>query len=127
MFKRKNTEENTAKAHYSARDISIISSSAKISGSINTDGSIRVDGKVEGSVLAEGNMILGNAGEIDGDVKGIVVNIGGKINGSVNASEKVVLESTSSVKGDITCKVLVIEPGAFFNGKSNMEEDSSKE
>ena len=103
-----------------SHDLSIIGSSVRITGDIVTSGSIRVDGKVEGNVTAEGNMILGDSGEIKGNVKGKSVSLGGKVEGLVIGLEKVTLEAKSSLLGDITSKTLVIEPGAFFNGKSNM-------
>jgi cytoskeletal protein CcmA (bactofilin family) len=101
-------------------DLSLIGSSVKVTGSITTSGSIRVDGKVDGDVLAEGDLILGEGGEINGNVKGRAVNLGGKITGSVDASEKITLEAKCSLNGNISSRVLVIEPGAVFNGKSSM-------
>ena len=119
MFKK--IKENVSKpGHAVTGDLSIIGASVKVSGNIVTSGSIRIDGKVDGNVFADGNMILGDGGEIKGDVKGKSVSLGGKITGSVKAAERVTLESKCSLEGDIASRVLVIEPGAFFNGKSSM-------
>jgi len=119
LFK-KNVDKASKPTHTSAGDLSIIGASVRVSGDITTSGSIRVDGKVDGSVLAEGNMILGDSGEINGNVKGKSVSLGGKVRGSVNALDRVTLESKCSLNGDINARVLVIEPGAVFNGKSSM-------
>ena len=123
MFKKKN-EKIPKIVNHVTNDISIIGASVTVSGNITTTGSIRVDGKVEGSVLAEGNLILGESGEIKGDVKGNSVNLGGKVQGSVNASDRVTLEAKCSLNGDINAKILVIEPGAVFNGRSSMGTNS---
>ena len=52
--------------------------------------------------------------------------IGGKVNGSVNAKDKLVLESKANLKGDLITKILVIEAGAKFEGKSSMGSDSKE-
>lgn len=116
----KNKDKTAKPNHTATADLSIIGASVKVSGDITTSGSIRVDGKVDGSVLAEGNMILGSTGEINGNVKGKSVSLGGKVKGSVNAAERVTLEAKCSLNGDISSRILVIEPGAVFNGKSSM-------
>jgi len=57
---------------------------------------------------------------INGEIVANIVTIGGKVVGTVNAKEKLVLETKCVLKGDIITKVLVIEAGAKFDGKSNM-------
>jgi cytoskeletal protein CcmA (bactofilin family) len=43
--------------------------------------------------------------------------------GTVTAVEKIVLESKSVLKGDLIAKVLVVEPGAVFDGKCSMSSE----
>jgi len=106
----------------SMEDITIISSGVKIEGKVTSNGSIRVDGALQGDLSAKGNVTVGEQGDINGQINANVVNIGGKVVGTVNAKEKLVLESKSSLKGDIISKILVIEAGAKFDGKSSMGE-----
>jgi cytoskeletal protein CcmA (bactofilin family) len=121
LFSRKKVKSSISSyAHLDNNDLSIVGTSVKITGDIVTSGSIRIDGKVQGNVLAEGNLILGNNGEINGNISGGSINLGGKVNGSVNAVDNVTLESDCSLNGDITSRILIIESGAFFNGKSKM-------
>jgi len=103
-------------------DISIISRGVVIEGKISSDGNIRIEGIVRGDLIAKGNVSIGESGEIFGNIKGEVINIGGKVNGSVNANEKLLLESNAQLKGDIVTKLLIIESGAKFDGKSSMAE-----
>lgn len=103
-------------------DISIISRGVVIEGKISSDGNIRIEGIVRGDLIAKGNVSIGESGEIFGNIKGVVINIGGKVNGSVNANEKLLLESNAQLKGDIVTKLLIIESGAKFDGKSSMAE-----
>ena len=101
-------------------DITIISNGVKVEGKVESTGSIRVDGSLKGDLNAKGNVTVGELGNINGEIVANIVTIGGKVVGTVNAKEKLVLETKCVLKGDIITKVLVIEAGAKFDGKSNM-------
>lgn len=101
-------------------DITIISSGVKVEGTLSSNGSIRLDGIIKGDINCEGNVTIGDHGEVSGKVNGSSITIGGKVDGTVNAKEKLVLESKADLKGDVFTKILVVEAGARFDGKSNM-------
>ena len=105
----------------STEDITLISNGVKLEGKITSGGSIRVDGTIQGDVVSQGNVTVGEHGDVNGQINADVIAIGGKVVGSVNAKEKLVLESKANLKGDIFAKILVVEAGAKFDGKSNME------
>ena len=104
----------------STEDITIISNGVKLEGKITSGGSIRVDGTIVGDVVTQGNVTVGEHGDVNGQINAGIITIGGKVVGSVNAKEKLVLESKANLKGDIFTKILVVEAGAKFDGKSNM-------
>lgn len=112
------------KANNFAEGVSIISPGVEISGDIGTKGSIRIDGKVEGNIVAEGNITIGESGEIHGNLNGKSITIGGSVKGVVHSHEKLILEAKASVEGDLFAKVLVVEEGARFHGKSSMNSES---
>ncbi|MCE1190058.1 MAG: polymer-forming cytoskeletal protein [Ignavibacteria bacterium] len=103
-------------------DVSIISEVMEIRGDIVTLGSIRLDGKVYGNIKSGGNVTIGNLGEVHGDIHAKSIANGGIVAGSVFMEEKITLESKSSLKGDLHGKILVIEEGAVFIGKSEMKQ-----
>jgi cytoskeletal protein CcmA (bactofilin family) len=100
--------------------VTIISEGVKLDGKLNSKGNVRIDGSITGDIQAAGNVTIGVHGDIAGEVKAQVIIIGGKISGTVIANEKIVLESTSNLKGDLITKILVVEEGAVFDGKSAM-------
>ncbi len=106
-------------------EVTIISAGVTIEGKLNSNGNVRIDGLVNGDVFAEGNVTVGENGEINGEVNSNVITIGGRVNGSVNAKEKLVMEAKSSLKGDLLTKILVIEAGAKFDGNSKMSSGAS--
>ncbi|HRI46397.1 MAG: polymer-forming cytoskeletal protein [Ignavibacteriaceae bacterium] len=101
-------------------EVSIFSSTLQIQGNIITKGNIRIDGKIRGDIKADGIITIGPHGYIEGNISAKNVTIGGKVLGSVTSTEKLVLEDKSQLKGDLTAKILVVEEGAIFIGKSDM-------
>lgn len=108
------------KNEYSSDDVSILSAGLKVEGNIQGAGNMRIEGSVKGDVNVSGNLTLGETSEVQGDVKAGNITLSGKFQGTLRASEKVVLEEGSELHGDLFAKILVIEAGAKFDGKSNM-------
>jgi cytoskeletal protein CcmA (bactofilin family) len=106
----------------SAEEVSILSSGVKIEGKIFSEGNVRIDGKVTGDVNVNGNLTLGETSEVLGEAKGKSITLSGKYEGTIRASEKLVLDSKSYLKGDLYAKILVVEEGAKFDGKSIMTD-----
>ena len=108
-------------------DTTVISSGMKVEGKVSSSGSIRLDGTVQGDIDCQGNVTIGEQGKVYGKVDGLSITIGGKVEGEIKAKEKLILESKANLKGDIFTKILVVESGARFDGKSNMGGSSSSE
>ena len=94
-------------------------------GTLRAKGSVRIDGKIEGGVAADG-VIVGDQGEIQGDISARKVVIGGKVNGNVHASETLELSAKSQVFGDLHAPQLVIAEGAVFEGSCLMASEKAK-
>lgn len=107
-------------------EVTIISAGVYIEGKVTSNGNVRIDGKLQGDIAAEGNVTVGEGGEVNGEIKAEVINVGGTVNGSLSAKEKVVLEAKSNLKGDLVTKILVIEAGAMFDGKSSMGSEAPR-
>lgn len=101
-------------------EVTIISSSVIIEGKLTSNGNVRIDGVVKGNVEAKGNLTVGETGNIQGDINADSVTVGGKVDGIINAKDKITLENKAHLKGDLITKVLVVEAGAIFDGKSSM-------
>lgn len=101
-------------------DVTIISNGVKVEGKVTSSGNVRIDGTIQGDIDSQGNVTIGELGEVTGKVNGQSITIGGKVQGSINSKEKLILESKADLKGDVYTKILVVEAGARFDGKSNM-------
>ena len=106
-------------------DTTVISSGMKVEGKVSSSGSIRLDGTIQGDIDCQGNVTIGEQGKVYGKVDGLSITIGGKVEGEIKAKEKLILESKANLKGDVFTKILVVESGAHFDGKSNMGDSRS--
>ena len=62
-------------------DITIISHGVKLEGKISSGGSIRVDGIIQGDINSQGNVTVGEQGDVNGQINATSVTVGGKVVG----------------------------------------------
>ncbi|MBI2915772.1 MAG: polymer-forming cytoskeletal protein [Elusimicrobia bacterium] len=103
----------------------IIGAGTRIEGSLSSDGGIRIDGKLEGNVTEAAQVIVGEMGEVQGDVRSSVVVVGGKVIGNVQASESLEILSRAVIHGDIKAGSLTIAEGAAFEGSCTMTREKN--
>jgi len=101
-------------------ETTIISNGVKIDGKLTSSGNIRVEGEIKGDISSQKNVVVGEGGIVNGQINADSITIGGKVSGTVKANEKLVLDPKGYLKGDLFTKILVIEEGARFDGKSKM-------
>ena len=104
------------------RILTAVSAETFVQGTIRTHGSIRIDGKVEGNVYDAKNVVVGEAGQVQGDVVAESVVVGGKVAGNIQAAKVVQILAHGQVLGDIRTKSLHIEDGALFEGTCTMNK-----
>ena len=120
MFKSNNGQDK-ADTHLET----VVGAESSFQGTLRSKGSVRIDGKIEGGVSAEG-VILGERGEVQGDISARTVVIGGKVTGNVHATESLELLAKSQVFGDLHAPQLLIAEGAIFEGSCLMASEKTK-
>ncbi len=93
-----------------------LAAGTQVKGDIITQGDIRIDGKVDGSITSKGKLVVGNTGEIEGDIKCITANISGIIRGVLHVSEMLKVQATGKLSGEVTYGKLTVEAGAELEG-----------
>lgn len=106
---RSNESEGVMRNHLAA--------GTEVKGDIVTQGDIRIDGKVNGSIISKGKLVVGNTGEIEGEINCVTGNVSGTIRGVVHVSEMLKVQATGKLSGEITYGKLSVEPGAELEGK----------
>ena len=100
----------------------VIGAETVIQGTIASKGSLRVDGKIEGGVTEADSVVIGETGDIQGDVSARSVVIGGKVIGNITASAIEIL-TAASIHGDIKTAALAVSEGANFEGNCTMTKE----
>lgn len=93
-----------------------------ISGNMKSEHSIRVDGFVTGDLVSGERIIIGEHGEIGGNLSGTDITIEGYVNGDVIANGLLHLSRDARIYGKIYSKRISVENGAEMNGKVNVGE-----
>jgi cytoskeletal protein CcmA (bactofilin family) len=97
-----------------------LDSGSHMKGELRFDTSFRVDGKFTGSILSEGDLMVGEGGEIEGELSVGRVFVSGTIRGNLRASRRVQIAPSGKVFADIETPSLEIEDGALFEGRCSM-------
>jgi cytoskeletal protein CcmA (bactofilin family) len=102
--------------------ISIIGPGMRIEGDLATDGTVRIEGTIVGTIKAGKAVVLGQSGEIVGDIFTRDAVIGGRVKGTLVADSRLELQSSCMVEGQIRARAshLQLEEGANFNGQIQM-------
>ena len=91
-----------------------------ITGDLSSKSDARIDGIINGNVTIEGRVVIGETGEINGDIKCNILEVAGKITGNLDIKERLTLKLSANFTGNMKTKKLIIEPGAIFNGSCKM-------
>ena len=103
-----------------------ISRSMILKGEINGEGDMRIAGTLNGTLVCKGNLVVEQTGNLEGKFKVDSATIAGKVNGDIECENKLILEATASFTGNIKTKQLVIECGAMFQGKCEMNPNGEQ-
>ncbi|QGU96682.1 hypothetical protein GOM49_17760 [Clostridium bovifaecis] len=98
----------------------IIGIDTEMEGIINSNGIIKVDGKYKGDICTKSDIIIGENGQVIGNIKANMISIAGKVEGNIIAYKLLEIEATGSLIGDILVKNICIQEGALFKGRSTM-------
>ena len=96
-----------------------------ITGELSFDDTFRIDGKVTGSVTSKGNLIVGERGEVDGEIRVAKVFVSGVVRGTMRISERAEVTATGKVYADLYTPSLMIEEGDFFEGQCSMQREGA--
>lgn len=97
---------------------------SQMEGELSFDTTFRVDGKLMGKVVSDGKLIVGEGGEIDGEIRVGQVVVSGTVRGEVHAARQIQIAANGKAFADLYTPSLVIEDGALFEGSCSMSRES---
>ena len=99
--------------------VSIISKALKITGQLESTEDIQIEGEIDGDV--RGVLVrVGSNAKVKGAVYGNEVQLSGTVDGKIEA-KKVVLTSTARMSGDVIHQDITIQSGAYISGHCRPE------
>ena len=107
-------------------EVTRISAGAEIKGVMNSSCDIRIDGVFEGKLITTGKLVVGDNAKFIGEVMCRNCDIWGTIEGTLVVSELFGLKKSACITGDVSCRRLIIEEGASFDGTCTMITESNR-
>ena len=90
-----------------------------IVGKIVSQKDIRIDGTLKGQLECQGKVVIGETGQVIGDIVAVNAEVVGRVEGNVTVAEMLVLKATSSLEGDVQARRLARgfkeEPERVYN------------
>ncbi len=90
-------------------------------GELHFEDTFRIYGRFTGTVVSDGHLIVGERGDVDGEIKVCRISVSGTVRGALRASERVEIAAAGKVLADVYTPSLTIDEGAFFEGRCSME------
>ena len=97
-----------------------IGAGTRVRGDLSGPGGFRIDGTVEGGITADGPVVVGEGGLVEGVVRGRNVVVLGRVRGDVHVSGHLEIGPKGKVLGDITVQSFRMHTGGVFRGTSCM-------
>ncbi len=112
------------KSDGSASDLDgFLDAGSHLDGELRFKSHFRIDGKITGRVVSKGGLVVGEQGEVEGEITVGKVLVSGIVNGAIHASEQVAIVPGGRVFGDIDTPSLVIQDGGQFEGRCSMSRE----
>lgn len=120
MFTSKKNERDTSRR---SNTVNLITQGTEIVGNISTNGDIRIDGVVQGDITCHAKLVVGQEGQVRGNIQCHTGEISGSIQGRITATDMLQLSKGANIQGDIEAVRFVVEEGASLNGKCQAAPD----
>ncbi len=95
--------------------MSFLGAEVTVTGSIEGQGNLHIDGRVDGDVTCA-TLIVGNNGQVNGNITADDAKIAGTINGTV-AAKVLTIEASARIAGDLSYDSVSVETGAQVDGR----------
>lgn len=98
----------------------IIAAGTTCAGHLHSSNDLRIDGSVAADITCESKVVIGQNGEVTGNIICQQADVSGKIWGNLHGTEKLLLRQGACINGNITTTMLQMEQAVVFNGQCTM-------
>ena len=98
----------------------VLQKGCQLEGRLQFEGTARIDGHFKGEIFTPDILVIGDEGQVFGQIEADVVVISGQFTGDIFATQRVEIQAPAIVRGTIQTAILQVEEGAVFDGKTRM-------
>ena len=98
---------------------SIITPATSIKGEIRCEGNILLNGEFEGTIVSQGEVVVGKSGRVKGEIQAAKLLVSGEFSGNFTG-EVIDIMPYGKVYGDVKVNNIIIEPNAVFEGETKI-------
>ena len=98
---------------------SIITPATSIKGEIRCEGNILLNGEFEGTIISQGEVVVGKSGRVKGEIQASKLLVSGEFSGNFTG-EVIDIMPYGKVYGDVKVNNIIIEPNAVFEGETKI-------
>jgi cytoskeletal protein CcmA (bactofilin family) len=98
----------------------VIGEGVTFNGSISVPGKAVINGNVTGELTTE-DLLIGNKGQVTGNVRASQIDVHGELNQDVTCKEHLIIRSTGRVTGTLEYHEIEIQRGGQFRGNMNQK------
>jgi cytoskeletal protein CcmA (bactofilin family) len=99
----------------------IIGKQITIRGKITGEEDLVVEGRIEGEISLANHLVVESSGVLEANLDVADLTVNGTVHGDVHSSQSVTIATGARVVGTITAPRVVVEDGARFKGRIEME------
>lgn len=103
----------------------LIGSDCTITGDLSSMGHLEIDGTINGDILCEDIVIIGDSGNINGNITCDNGYIKGTVKGNIICNNTLTIEAGGKVIGNIQVKKVIINENGMLDGKCTMITDDN--
>lgn len=89
---------------------------ARFEGTLSFDDVFRIDGTFQGKILSEHELVVGDGGTVEGEIRVGRLSVSGTVRGVVHARERIEVHAGARVLAELHTPALVVEEGATIQG-----------
>lgn len=99
----------------------------KIQGELQFENTFRIDGAFNGKIRSNDLLVVGDNGNVDGEIDVGTISVNGTVRGTIRAKDRIEILKSGRIFADVVTPSLHIEEGGVLQGKCEMEFKRSPE
>jgi cytoskeletal protein CcmA (bactofilin family) len=110
-----------------ADQVCIIGKNITIRGNLSGAEDLIVEGRIEGTVKLSNHLTVETSGVVEADLEIEDLTVNGAVHGDIVATRSITISAGARIEGNIRAPRIIIEDGARFRGRVDMDVELPEE